>query len=84
MNDNETNVEALGCATRLDIPPNRILTAALAAGLSDVLVIGWDEDGTLYTASSMASGPEALWLLELCRKDLLRIGSNEPRHMDVD
>jgi hypothetical protein len=82
VNDNETNVEILEGVTAHDIPPDRVLVAALAAGLTGVMVIGWDENGELYAASSIAGGPEALWLLEMAKKDLLRIGSNEPRRIE--
>jgi hypothetical protein len=34
------------------IPPNQVLDYAKEQGLVDVLVLGWDEDGDLYAASS--------------------------------
>jgi hypothetical protein len=34
------------------IPPNQVLDYAKERGLTDVLVVGWDEDGDLYAASS--------------------------------
>lgn len=62
--------------TKLDMPPEHILNAALAAGLTEVIVCGFDADGDLYTASSVASGPDALWLAELFKKRLLEIGDS--------
>lgn len=58
--------------TRLDIPADRVLEAALGQ-LRGVVLAGYDLDGNLYTASSYADGADALWLLELCKKRLLAI-----------
>lgn len=57
--------------TKADIPPERILTKALSKGLTDCIVIGRTKDGDLYFAGSMADGGDALWLMELAKKDLL-------------
>jgi hypothetical protein len=58
--------------TRLDIPTDRILSRALEAGLTEVVVIGCTEDGEEWFSSSIASGPEALWHLERAKLGLLR------------
>lgn len=63
-------VTVLGCVTMLDLPPDRVLQAAVGK-LSGVVVAGWDKDGNLYLASSN-NPPETLWLLERARSDLLR------------
>jgi len=60
--------------TKLDIPAHRVLSAAIDAKLESAMVIGWDSDGELYMASSMADGAELLWLLKLVEKRLLEIG----------
>lgn len=57
--------------TRIDIPSSRVLSAALESDLSSVVVMGYDADGQEYMASSLASGPEVLWLVERLRKRLL-------------
>lgn len=57
--------------TRLDLPASRVLESALSADLSSVVIMGYDADGQEYMASSLASGPEVLWLLERLRKRLL-------------
>lgn len=62
--------------TRLDLPPERILNAALGKGLKSVVIVGWTEDD-FYFASSIAAGPETLWLLALAQKKLLEIGDEE-------
>lgn len=60
------NVVELGEITNCDIHPDRILSAALGK-LQDVLIIGWDKDGTLHVTHSTAHGPSLLWLLEKAR-----------------
>jgi hypothetical protein len=69
------NVIPLGNITRLDIPVDRVLDAAKGElhGPSGVVVIGWDDDGELYFASSVADGGEVLWLLEKAKIALLEI-----------
>jgi hypothetical protein len=62
-----------GFITRLDCPPERVLEAAIGK-VTDAIVIGWDNDGEFYFASSKAGGPEVLWLLKLAEKKLLEIG----------
>jgi len=70
-NDYEDNVVELGGYTKLDIPPDRVLNAAVDK-LQDVVVIGWEkETNLLYFASSTANGPEILWLLEKAKEKLL-------------
>lgn len=60
--------------TRLSIPVDRVLDRAKDAGLSEVVVIGYDKDGAFYFAGSEADGPNNLWLLALAQKKLLEIG----------
>lgn len=60
--------------TTLDIPVERILRKAQDAGLTTVVVMGWDAEGDLYFASSVSDGGEVLWLMEKCKKDLLAVG----------
>ncbi|MEV5407206.1 hypothetical protein AB0L20_32355 [Streptomyces albidoflavus] len=64
----------LNLITKVDLPSERILTSALEADLSTVVVIGWDQDNELYFAGSSAYGPENLWLLEMAKTKLIRIG----------
>lgn len=76
MNDNQGNVVILGAVTRLNIPPERVLTSAIGA-VKDAVVIGWDKDGEFYFASSIANGPDVNWLLDLAKKKLIEIGDGE-------
>lgn len=67
-----SNVIDLPVVTTLDIPSNRILEAAIDK-VDAVLILGWDENGELYFASSKADGGHCLWLMELAKKKLLDI-----------
>lgn len=67
------NVIPLGNVTRLNIPTDRVLEAAKGHCSDGVVVIGWDDDGTLYFASSIADGGDVLWLMEMCKKNLLEV-----------
>lgn len=69
------DVVDLSCITRLDLDPDRVLSAALDK-LQDVVIMGFDKKGEEYFASSLASGPEVLWHLERAKKKLLEIIDN--------
>ena len=68
------NVVILPVVTRLNIPPDRVLNDALAAGLDGAVVIGQREDGSYYFSSSIADGGDVLWLLEWAKVALMRAG----------
>lgn len=59
--------------TSLDIPVDRVLRKADEADLQSVVVIGYDQNGDEYFASSVAGGPEILWALERAKLRLLRV-----------
>jgi hypothetical protein len=59
--------------TSLDLPPERLLNAAIEAGPSKVLIIGVKEDGSEYFASSVADGGDVLWMLERAKLKLLQV-----------
>ena len=71
-----TNVVQMNWPTRYDISPETVLESALEK-LQDAVVIGYDKEGEFYFASSKASGPEVLWLLELAKTFLIEIGKGE-------
>jgi len=73
----EDNVVVLPVVTRLDCPPERVLQAAIEAGLTEATIVGYDADGEFYFASSKASGPEVLWALEVAKKELLNVQAPE-------
>lgn len=74
----EDNVIILPVATRLDIPPKRVLDAASAEDLDRVVVIGRKKDGSYYFSSSTADGGEVLWQMERAKLALLRAGDAWP------
>jgi len=59
--------------TRLDLDPDAVLTGALGK-LNEVVIVGYEADGSFYFASTRADGPQTLWLLAQAQKRLLEIG----------
>lgn len=59
--------------TRLSTDPDKVLSAAIGK-CTQVLVIGWEPDGSFYFASSEAGGPSVLWDIEFAKKRLLDAG----------
>ena len=55
------------------------LDGARAADLAEVLVIGYTEDGNLWTHTNLTDGAEILWLLERCRHLLMKATDREER-----
>lgn len=66
------NIVYLNCVTRLDIPVDRVLEEAKGKIDDGVIVLGWDKEGDIYFASSMADNTMTLWLLESAKLALLR------------
>lgn len=64
-------VVELGCVTRLDVPPDRVLRSAMGK-MEGVVVIGFDLDGNEYFASTYADGGTVIWLLERLKQKLLQ------------
>ena len=62
-----SNVVLLHVTTTLDTPSEKVLQGAIDANATDVIVIGRNDKGALYFASSKADGAEVLWLME-CAK----------------
>ena len=56
--------------TSIDLPPDRILEKAMGE-LQSVVLAGFTKDGDEYFLSSVAGGPQALWLVERLKKRLL-------------
>ena len=76
MTDDD-NVTPIGGITRLDIPPNQVLTAALDK-IDPVIVIGGDEDDRIYIASSTGDPKRVLWLLELAKRRMFELYEGLP------
>jgi hypothetical protein len=58
--------------TRLPIEPDRVLESVLGK-LDEAIVVGTNKGGDFYFASSVPSGPEALWLLERAKHKLMTV-----------
>ena len=70
------NIIPLGNITRLNIPTDRVLDECKGHCSEGVVIAGWDDDGQLYFASSIADGGDVLWLLEKTKQALLEIGDD--------
>ena len=68
-----SNVIPLGDITSLDIPADMILENAKGNFPDGVMLIGFDEGGELYFASSIADGGTVLWALEKAKQALLEV-----------
>lgn len=58
--------------TRLDLDPDKVLTGAVGM-LKEVVIVGYESDGSLYFASTGTHGPDVLWLLKQAEQRLLAI-----------
>lgn len=67
----DDNVIDLHTLTTLDIPPSRVWQACLDKDIPPAIAIGYDENGELYFASSVAHAGDVLLLLELAKKQLM-------------
>lgn len=65
------DVVILGGITKADLPPERILSAALEAGMERVVIVGLDADGNEYFAFSSANREGVLWDLQRAAYRLL-------------
>jgi len=63
----EDNVVPFPGLTRIDSDPQRVLEAAIKAGLEGVVIAGFANDGSEYFAASFSDGRDTLWLLERCK-----------------
>lgn len=61
------DVVILPVETTLDLPLDRILDAALAAEITDCLLMGYDRDGQFYMAAQTNDSGKLLVLLERAR-----------------
>lgn len=59
-----------GCGDGTVVPVNRVLAGARSAILTDVVVLGYRPDGSLYSASSHGA-PDANWLIDQAKAWIL-------------
>jgi len=53
------------------VHPDKVLEAAVDAKLKEVMVLGWDQDGVFYIASSEGYTPDLITLCEIGKSTLL-------------
>jgi len=58
--------------SRLELDPDAVLTGAVGK-LTEVVIVGYEADGSLYFASTGTHGPDVLWLLKQAEQRLLAI-----------
>lgn len=71
------DVIPLGGITRLDLPTDQVLEEAKGFCPDGVVILGYDEDGEFYFASSIADGGSVIWFMEIAKKRLLEIEEEE-------
>lgn len=59
--------------TTLNTDPQRALEAAIEKRLKSVVIVGHDEDGDLYFASSQADSGEVVWYLQRAQYELFKM-----------
>ncbi len=55
-----------------DIDPDVALRVCVGKGLREVVIIGEQQDGSLYVGSSTSNKPLINWLLDLAKKEMTR------------
>jgi hypothetical protein len=75
----DDNVIVLDVLTTINLPPERILNAALEADLAAlVVIVGYDKNGSItFTRLSIPHGATINWLLDQCKKRII----DEPSDM---
>lgn len=65
-----SNVIQFGGEPRLDLNPDDVLETAKGE-LDEVIVLGFTKDGGGWLSGSHASGPNALWLMEMLKARIM-------------
>jgi hypothetical protein len=66
------NANVIGMPASTNFKPEQALHSALSLDLTDVLVVGYDQDGCLAVRSSHMSRAEAIFLLEKAKEWAMR------------
>jgi hypothetical protein len=61
------NEKVIDLPASVNYTPEQALHSALKAGLTDVMVLGYDEDGELFVRSSKMNRAEGLFMTEKAR-----------------
>lgn len=64
-------VTTFGGATKLPLPVERILMSESAMSCTEVIVLGWKEDGSLHFAMSDPGLDRALMLLAIAQQQVV-------------
>ena len=72
------DVIELRMATKIDLPPERIIERAAEAGLTEVVVVGFNGEGDLFFAASKADAGDVLYQLEMAKYRLLKLCDELP------
>lgn len=67
------DVVELPVITSLDIPVERVLARAAERDLKRVVVVGEDQDGNEFFASSVGGGPDVVWMFERAKHKLIKM-----------
>lgn len=67
------NVVTAPIVSRLDEPVERSFERAREAGLTSVVIMGYDKNGQEFFSSSIADGGAVLWLIERHKLGLLTV-----------
>lgn len=70
MSDEGKVIPMRGLISRLPVDPDEVLEACVG-NMKTVLVIGWDNEGEEYFASSTPDGGDLLWLMERFKHGLI-------------
>ena len=68
-----SNVVRLDVITKLDLQPDDVLRGAVGRYPGGVFVAGFDENGKIQIASSIADGGTILWMMEVAKVRLMTI-----------
>jgi len=55
-------------------PHEAVMSQAAAAGVRELIIIGWDRDGNFWSETTLKDGGDALWLLEEAKRKLMEAG----------
>lgn len=63
----------LNVVTKLDLTPDDVLRESIGLYPGGVFICGYDEDGNVQVASSIADGGSVLWMMEIAKVRLMTI-----------
>lgn len=67
-----TNVVKFRGVTKLDLDPDTLLENSKGQ-VEQFIILGYDKDGEFWFRSTMGSGGDVMWLMEVAKIKLLKI-----------